>query len=264
MKRLSLLLLVSFVATLGAAQTVNLRLIPKQGKTYVYNATTDQTQTGPGGTAMTKQTMSSSYKVVSVNATSTRFNGLISNVKVSGANAAQVQKSLSAMGNVGFVGIYDRRGRAMSLTPTTSSAAGKAMVNALSSMGAGFLGVEFAPGAVKIGSRWNSKIDVSKMLGQLAPGLKTNASSIPVTYVLQSLKGNRAQIGYTINGTMAFTMKQNNMPIKMKTVSTGTVVVDTSTGMPITNYASGRNDIAYGTLRMTQTMKISMKLAGSP
>jgi len=271
--RLAVLALLASTAGAAFAQKVTLQFMPPVGKNYNYVMTNDIKSAASAGLGM-NQNISVLVSILSKSAPGTKVRMKITDVKVkspagspAAANMEQVRKQM--VGSTTDM-VYDARARMVG-TPTSSNPRMQQMMGSMGGMGTGFMGVEFPAGPVGPGSKWNTTIDLGKVMGGAMPMMQMGKNSkIPVAYTLQKVenKGGKklATIAVVISGKMDLSMGQGrpggqSMKIGLNMNTKGTMVVDMATGIPSSGKSAGTVEISMnGQRSMTQTLSTTFRL----
>lgn len=261
---MAMVLAAAFVV-LGQAP-IELKLQPPKGATYHYSMSMESSQkmagmpTGsrnaPGDFGMSiqaKQTM----RVLASSKSRTTLDYGLSDVKVklpaNSPMAGMKDSMASSMARHGTIEV-DPQGKMIGTEAVPSGGMFQTM-NPQTALG----GVSYPKGPVKVGAKWSTKLDFSK-LGQATSGMKISGSC-PINFTLAesgTRGGKRAvRIDYTMVGTMAMAFGQQNVTTKLN--GRGSSWVEVATGMLIESTATQISDIKMGKTSMQQTMKTTLK-----
>jgi hypothetical protein len=274
-RTLSLALLATGVFADASAQKISLRFVPPVGKTFNYVASND-VKGAAGGPQIGNmgQTMEMAVSILSKSAKGTKVRTKITGVKVKAPAGSPMANRSKAMQDQlkGLTSelVYDARARMVG-TASASDPRMAQVMGRMGSMGAGFLGVEFPAGPVGPGSKWNSSIDIGKLMGAAMPGMMkpTRGGKVNIVYTLQKLekKGgkNLARVAMTMNGSVDLDINmgaQGSQPMKMSMSLSmkGTILVDTKTGMPTSGESKGTIGVKMPQGSMDQNLTSTFKM----
>lgn len=239
-------------ARAGAQGTVTLRYNMKKGQKLVYATTTTGVPGMPtGGATSTIEILQAGPKGFT-------------------AKTSTVMNSNSGMTPPSTTVSYDLLGK-----PTSNSPMGGMGGLAES---AGFMGIVFPSGPVKVGSTWTVKVDVAKSLGATGMGsmMKFKKSSIvPVNYKITGItnRGSKKVATVSVSAIADLDMEmtpppnstkgaaaQQPMSMQMAMNVSGQAVIDTATGILQQQDTTGTMTIAVMGRKQTVPLKTSTKL----
>jgi hypothetical protein len=263
MRQFALLIILASAAA-AQAQKVTLRFNPPAGKTYSYAMTTSMTQNTPQGPMQTKQTMTSVMKIVKNQGGKVTMENSIKGAKVTGSGpAAGMSKNIETMLNgMKSTTVVDNLGRPLDVNVAGNNAAMQGMMsgmsNGLSSM------YSYPKEAVGVGSKWSSTMDFQKMMGKAIPNAKVTGGKMPVTMTLKRLETRNgkkvAVIDIKMTGSMSMTMGGSATPISTTMNTTGELVVDLATGIPVAVKSVAKSTTSLSGMKMDQVQTTTMQL----
>jgi len=264
--------LVAFAAA-GSAQRVTLRLNLPIGKSMKYSMTSKVASANPGGGPGGMNLDMTQQMTTSVGATAKTAKGLkvrtkMDQVKITAPKgsmmAGQASQTAAQLKGTYFDAIYDSRARMVPGSMTGTAMGGRA--SQMGGMNFGFLGAEYPAGPVSAGATWSTNVDFSKIMGGAVPGMAASAgkSTIPVKYKLVKVESRAgksiAHLSYTMKGSVNMNMGGGNqkaaaMAMVISMDMKGTILVDVSTGAPISGSSNGTTNVS-----INNSMNIGQKI----
>lgn len=264
-KRSSLVLIVLAAAAVAPAQVV-LKLNLTPGKVYRTESVTSMTMDmGQGSNAMTT-TQTVGLKVVSKTAKGFKIKSTIEAVKVGGKGpmaqgGKEMEKSLKGKS---FDADVDFRGRSSNLDSTGMGGP----MSGMSNFSSNITGAELPAGPVKVGSTWSSALDLAKMMGTRAQGMKVGGGPIITKYTVKSISnvGGKTLVNVAISMSGKPTMSMaggaqgQGMSFSMSITGSGSASIDAGTGLVTTSSMKMNSTTAVGGMNMKQVITTSSKL----
>jgi hypothetical protein len=257
-------MIVAAVGLVGAsaqAQTVTMRLKPAVGSKFQYKVTMKTTGSGGPGAGMgINGTFNQWFIVKSKNSKGTVVETKVTNAKLTGGGGMDTKALAEAMQKQVITATYSPLGAYLSGDQNDGS------MGSMSAQ-AGLQGVIFPQNAVGVGSKWTATIDLGKLLGSQAQGMKiVSGGKIPVSYKLTGFKmiaGKRiAGIAASTNGKVVMSMGQGgqSMQMTMNLKSTSAGQVDVNTGMVREMTTDATVNMDLGQMKIDQKIKMTMNL----
>lgn len=278
MLRFSLAFTVVCASAFSYGQKVTLRLNLPVGKAMKYSMTNKMVSANPGASGgmnmdMTQQ-MSTTISAISKTAKGQKVRTRMDDVKITAPKGSmmgnQASQTAAQLKGTSYEAIYDSRGRMVAGSMTGTGAAGR-NARQMGGMNFGFLGAEFPAGPVSPGATWSTSVDFAKIMGEAVPGMATAAggSKIPIKYKLVKVEKRGAKsvahLNYTMIGSVNMNMGGGNqeapaMAMKISMNMKGLILVDVSTGAPISGNSSGTTNVSIGgTMNIGQKITVSFR-----
>jgi hypothetical protein len=247
-----------------------LRLKLKEGESYVFSNSITQTNDSSMGKAVIEQSLVTTIQVTEAKDGKYTSTSTLSDVKVDvkegGGAMAQAAQMAENLEGTKVTMRYDDKGRTIEAEGKEGAAGNLAAGTGV--QGIGFLGVHYPDHAVGPGDSWEATYDLKSVLGEMGSNLEAKGpTSIPVKYKLQSVaqEGGKkvATIEFSMNGKLAFTIKGapgSSGEVGIDTSATGTIKVDTATGLPLEAVTKGNNQVQAGGIEVKQLMDVKMSL----
>jgi len=255
----------------GKALTLRFNLAKGRKVQYAISGKTVSESGGPSGKSMTMT--QSGVETVEITAKSSngfKAKTTLSDMKMDmgamGNKNGQMQNPLARMNGVSFEAAYDSVGNLQDAGGKSAST--NPLAGMMGASGAGFMGLVLPDQAVKVGSTWKSKVDLSKMLGALA-GAANTSGGIGMTYTLQRFgTGGTAVIGVVMTGKVSVSAPQGSarpgQPTSMDVSvdGTGTITLDAATCELIEQHVVANIGMNIGQMKMSMKQDQTVKRKG--
>ncbi len=165
---------------------------------------------------------------------------------------ASMKSSMPNLKGKSFTMLVDSHAKVLS-----TKSADPAISSVMSSLSTGFQGVRFPGGPVKIGQSWNDVVDFSKMQSMGAAQLSGKLKLISKLVSLKTIgRRTEAKINVVASGTAKIGTSGTNSD--MTSLVTGSVFIDTKTGLLLRESMRTRNKIRMPQGTIEQVIDMTM------
>lgn len=252
-------LVLGSVIAAGGQKAVTLRIKPPVGQKYTYAMVMDNKTSGMGGagTMSMKVTTELVYSVKSLKGTNTTMETTTKSAKVTAPQgspmagmAAQLEQQLKGQT---MTVTLDELGKMVSTPGTNATMAAGANTS-----------VEYPRNPVSVGSTWSAIVDMGKVLA--AQGLQVTGGKIPFNYKVTKIESVGGQTLVHLsqaakgNFTTSAAAGAGAGSMKVGLDSKTGIVVEAATGMLRSSKGTMTMTLSAGSMTMTQTMVVDMRL----